>query len=175
MRTLASLMLTFILSGCAGNQAVRPDPGPARQAEATRPPARIILRALPGWETRDTLATLRGEQALYVDPARHAVMNGTVVPARGLTPDAALDMVADALRGAGCRISDRHPAEGARYASARFAGTFDGQRTRGIIAVRQPGGRSDLLLVLQAAWRPHPNDDELAEQVDLMFLLATVE
>lgn len=177
-RFVPVLCLAALLSACS-SVPVTPDPGPAHQAETGQPASRVVMRALPGWELRETFATLRGQEAMYVYPPSHGIIHAFVVPAADNTPDTAILRIEQALRRDGHAISAVERSGEGTIASLRWQGRIGDQRRRGIIAVREPRGHPGLLLVMQSSWEPpaspSANDREFAEQIDLMFLLATVE
>ncbi len=174
IRTSLVAVAVHVLFGCA---ASHPTAAPARQAAvpvATRADPRIVMNVLPGWRPYEEAAPPGEASASYRNDAAAAVIQARTLRADGGDLAALLRDLAQELastRHAACVVED---AEGdfARMRCTERAD--DGDRTRGIVAVRRPGGRSGRVLVMMGVW-PASLPRSFDEEVDLMFLLASLE
>lgn len=171
-KVLVLSFVAFVLSGCATARVT--EAPPAHQAEAAPDPAppaaRILMSALPGWERTDGPDAVR-----FRHPATGAEMQARIIED---TPDTPASLAATIMRrvaedGDGSCVAD--DANGATYATLRCARSRDGRPPeRSLVAVRRPSGRSDVLLLMVGRW-PASLPATFDEEVDLMFLMATMQ
>lgn len=171
-KTTLFLVLIFLSSACA--TAGRDIP-PARQAAAAPAPTsaapRIILSVLPGWKPIEVATLDPGSDLGFRNDEARAVITAKALPARDWS-------VGRMLRGSVGEFAARgivcgEPAvEGESYGVMRCADARE--RSRSIMAVRRPAGHPDVLLVMGGTW-PRSLPPSFDDEVDLMFLLASVE
>lgn len=174
-KVLVLTLVSFVLSGCATTRLA--DAPPAHQAEAapatssTTAAARILMTALPGWERTDAA----DGSIAFRHPASGATLDVRLMDASADTPSGLAGTI---LR----RVTEDHdgtcvadPVNGDTYALLRCERSRDGRPpTRGIVAIRRPSGRSDVLIIMTGNW-PASLDSSFDEGVDLMCLMATAE
>lgn len=174
-KVLVLTLISFVLSGCATTRLA--DVPPAHQAEAapamssTTASARILMTALPGWERTDAA----DGSVAFRHPASGATIDVRLLDATADTPAGLAETIARRVTEDldGTCIAD--PVNGGTYALLRCERSRDGRPpTRGMVAIRRPSGRSDVLIIMSGRW-PASLPTSFDEEVDLMFLMATAE
>lgn len=174
-KVLVLTLVSLVLSGCATTRLA--DAPPAHQAEAAPAPlsttaaARILMTALPGWERTDAA----DGSISFRHPASGATLDVRLLDASTDTPSGLASTILRRVTedGEGACVAD--PANGGTYALLRCERSRDGRPpTRGIVAIRRPSGRPDVLIVMSGRW-PSSLDTSFDEGVDLMCLMATAE
>ena len=171
--------VALILSGCAtSSTSIAP---PARGTEVPADlsfsgPPRIRMPALPGW-TRIEIPPLVGEAVAGVGFRNDST--GSLISFRASPACAhagALDRILQdtaRLLDENLRVTCVPRVAAGDYSSMRCSGGGS-DPSRGLIAVRRPSGRCDVLLIMSGIW-----SDSLPkifdEEVELIFLHATAE
>ncbi|MEY4744547.1 MAG: hypothetical protein RL272_492 [Candidatus Parcubacteria bacterium] len=173
---LAVFSLGCATQRIAAERPAAPDPPPARQAEAPVRPAasalRVRMSVLPGWKEFSG-PELRGASLGFRNDSAEAVITARIIPAG----DASLDGLMKGAVGDLARLGvvcDAPAVEGESYAIVRCLDRRDGPPARSVIAVRRPSGHSDVLLMMVGGG-PASLAPSFFDEVDLMFLLASVE
>lgn len=176
--------LGFFFLGCATARQAAPVPsasGPetsGRETAAARGPGpasvaalRVRMSVIPGWKRFDG-PELRGASLGFRNDDAQAVITAKIIPAGDATLGTFVAEGVEGLAGLGA-VCTTPTVEGESYASVRCVARGK-DAARSVIAVRRPSGRPDVLLVMIGAW-PAGLPEAFDEEVDLMFLLASVE
>ena len=167
-----AVALALSLLGCASSaSSVREESsvaapasasGPAASAEAV--PARVSYAVPGGWSVRNASDGIH----LFHPAPQPAVLRMALEPTDASPSDRARQEAA-ALTARGATVG---PIESVgNYASFTWHGDLGSGQRHGRVAIRRPSGASGSLIVMSGLWPPA--SDPLAEQVDMLFLLAT--
>ena len=167
--------VAFILSGCATSGVTGISPAHQAEVRAGPPvqePPSIRMSVLPGWRQFER-AELGSASTGFRNDAARAVISAKVIPAGDETLGPLIRGVVGDIASNGAACGTPAVTEES-YATVRCESRGEDPPTRSIIAVRRPGGRHDLLLIMTGVW-PASLPQTFDEEVDLMFLMASAE